>query len=123
MNKNLIAPCGMNCGICLAFLRNKNKCPGCIIGRIVNKRCLNCSIKLCKKRTGDYCFSCDKFPCDRLNRIDKRYKEKYEMSMISNLEIIKRKGIKAFMINEKRKWVNSAGTFCVHDKKRYSKEQ
>ena len=29
MKKNLIAPCGMNCGICMAFLRPTNKCPGC----------------------------------------------------------------------------------------------
>jgi hypothetical protein len=25
-NKQLIAPCGMNCGICLGYLRDKNKC-------------------------------------------------------------------------------------------------
>lgn len=27
--KTLIAPCGINCGICLAFLRDKNTCMGC----------------------------------------------------------------------------------------------
>ena len=26
---DLIAPCGMNCNICMAYLREKNKCPGC----------------------------------------------------------------------------------------------
>lgn len=26
---SLIAPCGMNCSICMAYLREKNKCPGC----------------------------------------------------------------------------------------------
>jgi len=25
----LIAPCGMNCGACIAFMRDKNNCPGC----------------------------------------------------------------------------------------------
>ena len=25
----LIAPCGMNCAVCLGYLREKNKCPGC----------------------------------------------------------------------------------------------
>jgi len=29
INSSLIAPCGMNCGICLAYLREKKKCPGC----------------------------------------------------------------------------------------------
>jgi hypothetical protein len=27
--KELVAPCGMNCGICIAYLREKNKCPSC----------------------------------------------------------------------------------------------
>ena len=27
--KNDNAPCGMNCGICMAYLRKKNKCNGC----------------------------------------------------------------------------------------------
>ncbi|MDD5456566.1 MAG: hypothetical protein PHV30_05985 [Candidatus Margulisbacteria bacterium] len=29
MKPALIAPCGMNCAICLGYLREKNKCPGC----------------------------------------------------------------------------------------------
>jgi hypothetical protein len=119
MDKKLIAPCGMNCGVCIAYLRNKNKCPGCSFGRIVNKRCVNCSIKLCEERKGDYCFSCDKFPCERLKRMDKRYKEKYEMSLIDNLKAIKEMGINSFIKHEEIKWINSEGTCCVHDKKRY----
>ncbi len=123
MNKNLIAPCGMNCGLCFAYLREKNKCPGCSNGREVNSRCIKCSIKLCKERKGEYCFSCDKFPCEKLKRMDKRYQEKYGMSEIGNLKNIKEKGIKAFMVDEEKRWVNSEGTFCVHDKKRYPKEK
>ena len=29
LTKQLIAPCGMNCSICMAYLREKNKCLGC----------------------------------------------------------------------------------------------
>lgn len=119
MNKNLIAPCGMNCGLCLHYLRANNKCPGCFSGRKVNNKCIKCAIKLCKERQGEYCFNCDKFPCDRLKRMDKRYQEKYEMSEIANLEIIKEKGLESFLRQEEKKWVNSDGTYCVHDKKRY----
>lgn len=121
MDKNLIAPCGMNCGLCLSYLRDKNKCPSCFSGRKVNGKCINCAIKLCKKRTGDYCFNCDEYPCDRLKRLDKRYREKYEMSMIDNLETIKNKGIEFLIKQEQKKWLNSDGTYCVHDKKRYPK--
>ncbi len=119
MNKKLIAPCGMNCGLCLHFLRETNKCPGCVSGRKVNGRCIKCGIKLCKERKGEYCFGCDKFPCDRLKRLDKRYQDKYGMSEIENLENIKKNGIEKFVIGEEKRWVNSKGTLCVHDKKRY----
>jgi len=123
MNKNLIAPCGMNCGLCLHYLRPENKCPGCSSGRKVNSKCIKCAIKLCKQRQGEYCFDCEQFPCDRLQRMDKRYQEKYGMSEIENLKNIKEKGIDTFLIDEEKKWLNSDGTYCVHDKKRYSKEQ
>lgn len=113
----------MNCGPCLSYLREKNKCPGCSSGREVNGKCIKCAIKLCKERKGDYCFNCDKFPCDRLKRLDKRYQEKYKMSEIENLENIKEKGIEVFIVNEEKSWVNSKGTFCVHDKKRYLVKQ
>ncbi|AKM81285.1 MAG: hypothetical protein UT13_C0001G0324 [Candidatus Pacebacteria bacterium GW2011_GWF2_38_9] len=115
----LIAPCGMNCGLCFHHLKDKDKCPGCLSGRMVNKRCLNCAIKLCKERKGDYCFDCDKFPCDRINHIDTRYKKRYGMSMLENLEIIKNKGMDYFLKQQKQKYVTSEGTYCVHDKKRY----
>lgn len=119
MKKELIAPCGMNCGLCLHYLREKNKCPGCFCGRKVNGRCIKCAIKLCKERKGDYCFECDKFPCERLKRLDKRYQEKYGMSEIQNLKDIKEKGAETFLQQEEKKWITTDGVFCVHDKNRY----
>lgn len=120
MDKNCIAPCGMNCGVCSIYLRDTNKCPGCASGRKVNNRCIKCGIKLCKKRKGTYCFECDTFPCERLIRLDTRYREKYGMSEIENLKTIRDKGIAYFLKQEEKKWISSEGTFCVHDKKRYS---
>ena len=119
MNKNLIARCGMNCGLCLRYLRTKNKCLGCSNGKKCNGNCIQCVIKRCKDRHGTYCFDCDKFPCERLKRLDTRYQKKYEMSEIENLKMIKEKGIAAFLLKEEKKWVNTEGIYCVHDKKRY----
>jgi hypothetical protein len=119
MNKSLIAPCGMNCGLCLHYLRANNKCPGCTSGRKVNGRIIKCGIRLCRDSRGEYCFDCDKFPCDRLRRLDQRYQEKYGMSEIKNLKFIKEQWITAFLAQEMEKWVNTDGTFCVHDNKRY----
>jgi hypothetical protein len=74
--KNLITPCGMNCNICIAHLREKNVCPGCT-DKPTKKTCLNCKIRNCKDRTGKYCFNCSNFPCEKLSHLDKRYREKY----------------------------------------------
>jgi hypothetical protein len=117
---SLIAPCGMNCGICLAYLREKNKCPGCR-GAGLNKPVTRsqCKIKNCSTFIKDmslFCFECEKLPCDRLKHLDKRYRTKYQMSMIENLEQIKKVGIKKFVAAEKTRWVCSecGGIVCVH---------
>lgn len=130
---NLIAPCGMNCGICRAYLKEKDKykiglkrvlvkCPGCR-GTDINKpiSCANCIIKNCslfRKGKAKYCFQCKDYPCNRLKRLDKRYRTKYNMSMIDNLEYIKDYGIRKFVKNEDTRWTCSkcGGRICVHDK-------
>ena len=117
---SLIAPCGMNCSVCMAFLREKNKCLGCRapdMGKSVS--ILRCRIKNCESiKSGNikFCISCDSFPCKRLKDLDKRYRTKYHMSMIENLGNIKRLGIRAFLKREKMRWQCSAcgGTVCVH---------
>jgi hypothetical protein len=119
MKKELIAPRGINCGLCLHYLRKLNKCPGCFTGRKVNQRPIKCGIRLCKNRQGEYCFNCNKFPCERLLRLDKRYRDKYRMSEIENLEYIKDKGTKKFLEKERKKWISKKGILCVHDKKYY----
>ena len=117
----LIAPCGMNCAICMAYLREKNKCPGCR-GTDINKPLtrVKCKIKNCvtfKNGNSKYCFQCGTFPCDKLEHLDKRYRTKYGMSMIENLENIKRSGIRRFVKSEKGRWacVECGGTICIHN--------
>jgi hypothetical protein len=119
-NKSLIAPCGLNCGICMRYLREKNKCPGCrgddtqkLVG------CIRCKIKNCeffKNENATYCFECPDFPCDKMEHIDNRYRNRYNTSLIENLEDIKNLGIKEFLKNEDAKWTCSkcGGTICVH---------
>ena len=109
MKTELIAPCGMDCGICKAHYREKNTCPGC---RELDKKTLtsrfNCIIRECKiLKDGKwrYCSDkCDKFPCKRLKSLDKRYRTKYHMSMLKNLKCINEKGIDIFLEKEKQKW-------------------
>ncbi len=119
----MIAPCGMNCGLCLHFLRAENKCPGCFPGRKVNGRLIKCQRRLCKKRTGYFCYECTDFPCESIKTLDKRYKERYGMSEVENLNKIKNDGMQLFLKEQNQKWVNKEGVFCVHDGKRYQSQR
>jgi hypothetical protein len=94
----LIAPCGMNCALCSGYLALKNdlrskgirmiNCTGC---RTRNKDCAFLKGHCSKLSKGEliFCFECTSFPCDRLKTIDKRYRARYRMSMIENLNLIK----------------------------------
>jgi hypothetical protein len=120
MNENLIAPCGMNCRLCMGFVRDKNVCPGCREDdRFKQKSCVACRIKKCEKRVSgglDFCFNCETFPCARMKQLDKRYRTKYGMSMIENLRNIQEFGIGRFVENEKERWTcpRCGETLCVH---------
>jgi hypothetical protein len=126
MEEQLIAPCGMNCGVCLAYLAQKNDlkkkgfnrtyCPGC------RPRGKNCAFmkKACAK-LGEglvrFCYECADYPCRRLKGLDKRYRTKYHMSMIENLDFIKAKGMEAFLEKEKARWScpECGETICCHN--------
>ena len=126
-----IAPCGMNCGICISFFRytmngtkRKQPCGGC---RSKKSQCAfikqQCD-KLATKQI-EYCFECTSFPCDNLSALDKRYRAKYGMSMIDNLRNIQKHGIQQFLKNEQEKWKcpTCGGVICVHNKTCYTCNQ
>jgi hypothetical protein len=111
--QDLIAPCGMNCGTCLSYLRKENRCPGC------TARPLKCGRKVCsehKKASFTYCFECPKFPCEKMNSLEKRYVERYHLSVFDNLRFIKENGIDEFIESEDRRWIckNCGEVLCVH---------
>ena len=119
-DRAFIAPCGINCGTCMAFLRPKNKCLGCWVdfdGK--RKSCSICKIKKCEllqKTTSKFCYECEIFPCDRIKHIDKRYKLKYHARLIENLINIKENGINSFLDKEAIKWTcpQCGSTLSVH---------
>jgi Protein of unknown function (DUF3795) len=115
----LIAPCGMNCRLCRAYIRDKKACPGCRGDNSrKSKSCVLCRIKNCEKMNAGsrYCFACESFPCARLKQLDKRYRTKYGMSMIDNLENISDFGIRNFIRKEREKWTcpECGRIICVH---------
>lgn len=122
----IIAPCGMNCALCQRYLRDKNGCLGCTFGDTNMPRyCAVCRIRNCPEiRVGEkrFCFECARFPCTRLRQLDKRYRTKYSMSMIENLESIRALGMEEFVTREKDRWkcpqcgelINVHSQTCMH---------
>ena len=125
MEEILIAPCGMSCALCISYQAkqiNLNKqgfhrsyCEGCIPR---GQNCLFMSNSCEKMANGlvRFCYECSSYPCKRLKSLDKRYRTKYNMSMIENLDTIKEKGIDEFLRMQKEKWSCSdcGGTVCCH---------
>jgi len=118
--KKLIAPCGINCGFCRAHLRDRNKCVGCRteIGFKPN-HCIYCSIKNCEylsNTASGFCYDCEKYPCTRIKHIDKRYRTRYNLSLIENLDQIKKSGLNKFVSAENKRWKCSkcGGSICIH---------
>ncbi len=126
----LVALCGMNCAICKAYLaythgipRVRGKvtyCAGCL------PRAKNCYvIRGCKKLSKHQiqsCQQCEEIPCKNLAHLDKRYRERYDMSMIENLKELKEKGIDEFLKNQAEKYScpTCGDAVSVHDGKCYS---
>jgi hypothetical protein len=114
-DKSLIAPCGMNCGTCIAYLRDKNKCPGCRIYSADKafsvQRCIIPKCFQLNNTTSKFCYDCEEYPCRRLKQLDKRYRTKYNTSFIQNLAMINEKGIERFLIFEsKRRTCSNCGS-------------
>ncbi len=107
----------MNCGVCVAFLRSRNPCPGC---RAEDPRKpktrLGCRIRNCAERRGRFCGRCARFPCERLRHLDERYRRNYGMSMLENLRRIRTEGLRNFVATEPARWTcpGCGGLLCVH---------
>ena len=116
----IIAPCGINCSLCRAYIRDRHPCPGCRGGN-GNKSdaCLTCAVKNCEELNAgghQFCHACSKFPCAELLRLDKRYRTRYGVSVIVNLERIQAVGVEFFVVEETAKWScpKCGSLLCMH---------
>jgi hypothetical protein len=91
-------------------------CTGC---RPKKKNCAFLK-KQCPKLSNEevtFCFDCNNFPCNRLKTIDTRYKSRYRMSMIENLNFIKKEGTEKFLEKQEKSWKcqNCGELICCHN--------
>jgi len=87
VNKDLLAPCGLYCGVCSIYIAHRDNnqkfkeklfpiykafvkgvdeisCTGCLSSRVVFPVCRACAIKSCCETKGiDGCHQCEDFPC------------------------------------------------------------
>lgn len=122
----LIAPCGMDCNVCKGYLAYSrwiprqrgvfNHCAGC---RPREKSCgflkQRCN-KLLNKEV-QFCYECERFPCSRLETIDRRYRTNYNASLIGNLRQLQEIGIPTFLRKEAARYrcPECDGVVCIHD--------
>lgn len=126
MEEQCIAPCGMNCALCIHYQVEKHQlnrkgfrkttCPGCVPR---GEHCRHLGARCERLREGHvrFCTQCPDYPCQRLKALDKRYRTKYHMSMLKNLEFLKDQGMEALLAREKARWQcpRCAGTICCHN--------
>ena len=115
----MLAPCGMDCWVCYAHLKKKKPCLGCR-GQDDSKpeHCRKCKIKVCALGQGiDFCFSCLTFPCAIIRRLDKSYRQRYQVSLIDNSVRLKTVGAERYLSEEREKWMcaDCGGVVSLHD--------
>ncbi|MCW4001064.1 MAG: DUF3795 domain-containing protein [Candidatus Bathyarchaeota archaeon] len=130
LNADLIAPCGMNCGVCKAYLaysrgvpKKKGEVSHCSGCRERNKNCafLKRDCEKIRKQQISSCHLCTDMPCARLTHLDEHYRLRYSMSMVENLKAIRDKGMEAFLESQAEKYrcPSCGDVVSVHDGKCY----
>ncbi len=119
MDPEMVAPCGLSCDLCRLTIRIKDPCSGCRSKGSMPKYCTTCRIRNCDQITQQgkrFCFECPEYPCRRLKQLDARYRSRYGMSTIENLEFIRLHGLDKFIDSEKQRWKcpGCGALLCVH---------
>lgn len=119
ISASMLAPCGMNCFVCYKHLKNKKPCRGCWGEEAAKpEHCRKCDIKDCAIEQGcSFCFECPTFPCAIIKRLDKSYRQRYQVSLIENALQIKTAEVQQFLSEEKNKWTcgECGGVIGLHD--------
>lgn len=119
----MIAPCGLDCGICKRALAKTDPCPGCL-GPDEQKPefcAKGCGIIRCAKRRENgyaYCDECPDYPCEDVTEKENRYTSKYPLyeSPKKNLQTIRECGMEQFLEKEREQWTcrECGHIVCVH---------
>ncbi len=108
----MIAPCGLDCSLCVQAQHEVDPCPGCNGPDEPNKPefCSKyCGIVNCEKRKQngwEFCDICPDFPCEDVMEKENRYTSQYPLreSPMENLKCIRELGMREFLKQEREQW-------------------
>lgn len=85
-----VPACGVFCGGCPNYIREKKPCLG---AEINFSRCENCKTfhLCCQKKGVTHCFKCETFPCPKFKNFAKRWL-KYGQNFIENQKLLQNVG-------------------------------
>jgi hypothetical protein len=90
-----VPPCGIFCGTCPNFTREKNKCQGADI-HCKTRKCKGIYVCCIEKRGLEYCFQCSIYPCSKLQKFANNWL-KYGQNLLQNQNVIKNSGKDGFL--------------------------
>jgi hypothetical protein len=103
---NLVAPCGLYCGECTAFLNEK--CGGCRSNQGLSKEYQKyCKIYACSRdKKFRTCVECGEFPCKFFNffKAETLESSSWFLDVWCNMKQVREKGLKDFL-KSKEKWL------------------
>ena len=119
----MIAPCGLDCSVCIGALREESPCTGCwgpddTKPEFCSSQCKIATCTIRKTLPGGFCDECPQYPCTETMERENRYTNDYPLSEspMENVAFIRKEGMTAFLDRERTKWScpSCGGTFCVH---------
>lgn len=100
-----IGCCGLDCGLCPRYYTvGSSRCPGCCGPDFWQKHPGSPILTCCVKRKGlEFCSDCSEFPCSKFKDVDKYDSFLTHQKMVSNLNFIKKYGIKKFIDQQNKR--------------------
>ena len=90
-----VPACGVFCGGCPSYTREKKPCPGAGINVARCEACKTFHL-CCQERGITHCHECKEFPCRKLRSYSKHW-ARYGQSFIENQKLLKKVGEKQFL--------------------------
>ena len=90
-----VPACGVFCGGCPTYTREKKPCPGAEINIARCKKCTKFHL-CCEEREINHCYECKDYPCTKFKKFSKSW-QKYGQSFIDNQKLLKINGVDQFL--------------------------